>query len=262
MHALAEPLKVELVRQCAAIKDTRVALMLSGGFDSWSLAFAARAAGKEVIGYIFRMDGVESTDWKLANENAEMYGFKVRNISLSGDLHHLVASVRWMKAELGLFKKAEIECVYPIAETSRHVDEKHVLLGHGADDLYGTTKRAAIHFRNSLRAFRTDEFTRSQNQIDGLMKLFDGYGMTAVMPYETEEIGALFDPYDTFDSLHKPKIKQPTRDAFPEEFARIRVIRQGLQVGDSGIRNAFERLLASPYNVTKASSTVAIYNRI
>lgn len=262
MHVLAEPLRDELVKQCEAVKEPRVALMLSGGFDSWSLAFAAQRAGKEVIGYVFRMDGVESTDWQLANANARLYGIRLHEISLSADIHHLVESVRWLKKELGLVKKAEIECVYPVAEAARHVDEKTVLLGHGADDLYGTTKRAAIHFKNSLRAFRVDELARSQNQIDALRKLFSSLGMTAVMPYETPEVGALFDPYDTWDSLHKPLIKQPTRDAFHADFAHVKVIRQGLQVGDSGIRAAFERLLDSPYNVSKSRSTVAIYNRI
>lgn len=238
-----------------------VAVFLSGGYDSWALVFALRAArARRVVGYTFHVAGIESTDLKLARAGAKTFGLELIEVPLWGTQpSKLVDDIRWMKATLGVRQKAEIECVWPFFKAIKNVAEEHVFLGH--EDLYGMTKRAAIHFREKMDAYREEAQAHAANQNAALGQLFSRNGKQMHMPFESDAVRRVF-VGKNWDDMHKPGTKQMTVDAFPEDFAKIKVIRQGLQVGDSGIRDAFAKLLESPFNVTKARDVTAIYNRI
>jgi hypothetical protein len=63
--------------------------------------------------------------------------------------------------------------------------------------------------------------------------------------------------------VNKPKQKQPILDAFPKEFARVKVRPHiNLQLGDSGIAQHFYKLLDTDLNPGGIKSPVAIYNRL
>ena len=260
MNPRAQPLRDALVRTMDAIPGDDVAIFLSGGYDSWSLVFAARAAGKRVWGYVFHMPGQPSTDLRYARQNCQTMDVNLQEFQLpSPNPHKLIADIGFLKRDLGCRTKAEIECVWPFKKAMPSVLEKHIAVGH--EDLYGCTKQAAIHFRDNLDAWRVEARDHAENQNAALCRLAEFHDRTLWMPYEATDVRQVFAGAN-WDDLHKPSIKQPTVDAFPEEFARIKVVRQGLQVGDSGIRDAFECLLESPYNVTKARDVTAIYNRV
>lgn len=252
-------LRHKLVRAISGVPGPRVAVYLSGGFDSWSLVFAARAAGKEVAGYVFHLVEREPVDLRLARENSRIAGVELTVLPIAWTIPEaLISDITVLKHTFGCRSKTEIECVWPFYRTAKLVAESEVLVGH--EDMYGCTKRAAMHFRENLDAWRVEARHHAANQNAALSQLFGSLGKRLWMPYEDPGVRQVFAGAN-WDDLHKPSVKQPTLDAFPE-FAGIEVIRQGLQVGDSGIREAFGALLATPYNVTKARSVTAIYNRI
>jgi asparagine synthetase B (glutamine-hydrolysing) len=272
-HPLASDLRIALIDQAlnarrvdgrGAFTTDDVDVFLSGGFDSWSLVFALRLARRKVRAITF-CPGGGSDDAGRARFGCDRLGIELTVIPLSFEPLHLVNQIGWMKRNLGIESKAEIECVYPFTQALGAVKAPLVALGHGADDLYGTTKKAALHYADDLLAFRTQEFSKSQRQIDALEKLFRDRGVNTWMPYETPRLRDLFEPYETLASLHKPRMKQPTRDAFREEFESLGFppLRQGLQMGAGGIAERMAgALLPSPYNVGRHKSVTGVYNRI
>ena len=50
------------------VPDKEVAVLLSGGVDSISVAFAAERLGKKIISYSFRLDNHESYDYNKAKK--------------------------------------------------------------------------------------------------------------------------------------------------------------------------------------------------
>lgn len=262
MNPRAESLRDALVRVIHQYTpgDQPVGVYLSGGFDSWSLVFAARAAGRAVHGYVFHIDGVLSTDLRLARENCKAHDVPLTELPISGTApDKLIADIGFLKQKLGCRSKAEIECVWPFKKTLKGVTHTVVLLGH--EDLYCMTKHVAIHMRDRMDEARAEAREHAERQNEALGTLFGLHDKMLVMPYESADVRAVFAGAN-WDDLHKPHDKQPTRDAFPEEFAKCKIARQGLQVGDSFIRETFAKLLLTPYNVTKARDVTAIYNRV
>ena len=51
------------------IPDERVAVLLSGGVDSLSVALSAHDVGKQIEAYSFHLKGNKSYDFKTAKEN-------------------------------------------------------------------------------------------------------------------------------------------------------------------------------------------------
>ena len=52
------------------IEDTEVAVLLSGGVDSLSVAFGADRVGKRITAYSFRLDVHDNYDNKKAKQNS------------------------------------------------------------------------------------------------------------------------------------------------------------------------------------------------
>ena len=64
------------------VPDNEIALLLSGGVDSQSVALAAHDVGKTVIAYSFHLDGDESYDYLKAKEVSQYMGWKFKGIDL------------------------------------------------------------------------------------------------------------------------------------------------------------------------------------
>ena len=75
--------------------SSECAVLLSGGVDSISVAFAAQRLGKTIHAYSFCLDKNESYDYKKAKEIAEIFGWKFTGVkvptnNLVQDFHRLV----------------------------------------------------------------------------------------------------------------------------------------------------------------------------
>ena len=125
------------------VKDDIVAVLMSGGVDSLSVAFAAHDVGKRVVGFTFRLEGEETYDYLRAKEVCEDMKWEINPISVSktnlvDDWHRLV--------KLGCRKKTHFETVFPFLYVYPNIYAKYVLTGWGADGYFGPSKKAMMRY--------------------------------------------------------------------------------------------------------------------
>ena len=219
------------------------AVLLSGGVDSLSVAFAAERLGKKVHAYSFCLDTHSSYDFQKAKEVAEIFnwpftGIEVPTKNLAEDWHRLV--------QLDCRKKTHFECVYPFLYVYPEIKQKYVLSGWAADGYYGISKKAMINYRHTQELF--DKFR--DNYFSPKMcagynwhkKVVDEYDKVFVTPYLHSAVKEYFYLFN-WEELNKPFQKHHVRNAF-DEFKRIGKIKNHLNLQiDSGIVNLFESLL-------------------
>ena len=92
------------------VLDDDVAVLLSGGVDSISVALAAKSLGKNIHAYSFYLDNYENYDYNKAYEISKVHSWQFTGIVI--DTSKLEED--WYKlVELGCKKKTHYECVYP-----------------------------------------------------------------------------------------------------------------------------------------------------
>ena len=136
--------------------DKNVAVLLSGGVDSLSVAFAAHRMGKKVTAYTFHLQDQPSYDATKAAEVAKLMGWDCNIIvvpthNLQNDFQRLVKEVRCKK-------KTHFECCFPFLYVYPEIQEDVVLSGWAADGYYGISKKAMIHYGPGKSKEKFDEF--------------------------------------------------------------------------------------------------------
>lgn len=231
---------------------SRVGVLLSGGVDSLSLAFAAHRLGKNVDAYTFHLEGDVSYDALKAQEACAEFGWDCHTIVIpqpnADDLNY---QFRLLMKNYSCVKKTQVECTFPFLWVFPEIQVKHLLSGIGADGYYGVSKKAILHFKEPKEKFddfRTNYFSAENvtgfRQLEQLANQFD---RVLVHPYIYHpEVSDYFMQFDWFE-LNKPKQKQHVRDAFKEEFGRLNKVKDhiNLQLG-SNIDHLFEKLLLDP----------------
>ena len=223
--------------------SSECAVLLSGGVDSISVAFAAQRLGKTIHAYSFCLDKNESYDYKKAKEIAEIFGWKFTGVkvptnNLVQDFHRLV--------KLDCKKKTHFECVYPFLYVYPEIRETEVLSGWAADGYYGISKKAMIHFKHTQELF--DKFRDNYfkpNMCAGYLwhkKVADIHHKKFITPYLTNSVKEFF--YSkSWEELNTPNQKHHVRNAF-DEFKLIKNIKKHLNLQiDCGIVDLFETLI-------------------
>lgn len=234
-------------------KEQEVAVLLSGGIDSISVAFAAHRLGKTLHCYTMYVDGVVSADAQNAINTAKEFGWNITVIdvptdNIENDFKHLVRHFKCAK-------KTQLECTWPFLYVYPNIKQKELLSGWGADGWYGVSKRACMHFKEPKEKF--DEFrmayfnapnpvgVRQQEQ------LCREYGLKFIVPYFDKRVEEYMMQFDWYD-MNRPFQKVKVVEAFPE-FQRTKVRRhENLQLA-AGVPNHFEKLLDNP--------NINLYNR-
>ena len=223
-----------------------VGILLSGGVDSLSLAFAAERAGKTVHAYTFHLEGDKSYDAYKAEEASKIFGWDCTTVVVpKGNLRR---DFVLLAKEYDCRKKTHFECTFPFLYVFPQIKEKYILSGIGADGYYGVSKKAVLHFKEPKDKF--DEFRRAYfmpHNVTGfrqIEQLANDRDMTLVHPYiYHDDVRNFFFKYDWYE-LNTPKQKQIVRDAFIDEFSRLKPVKDhiNLQLG-SNIDHLFETLL-------------------
>ena len=223
------------------VPDDEVAVLLSGGVDSISVAFAAERLGKKITAYSFRLDNHECYDYNKAKDIAQMrdwtfMGITIDTNMLINDFHALV--------QLGCKKKTQFECTYPFLHIYPEIKQQYVLSGWAADGYYGLSKKAMIHYKgDNFNEFRDDYF-KKENRAGYIYhkKVSELFGKSLVTPYLNESVKKFFYKYN-HQELNKPFQKHHVRNAF-YEFNEIEKVDNhlNLQIG-SGITKLFGKLL-------------------
>lgn len=231
---------------------SRVGVLLSGGVDSLSLAFAAHRLGMGIQAYTFHMEGDLSYDAIKAQEACNEFGWDCHTTVIpqpsADDLNY---QFNLLVRNYSCVKKTQVECTFPFLWVFPDIGVKYVLSGIGADGYYGVSKKAILHFKEpkeKFDEFRTNYFkpynVTGFRQIEMLANQFN---KTLIHPYIYHpEVSDYFMQFDWYQ-LNKPKQKQIVRDAFKEEFARLGKVKDhiNLQLG-SNIDHLFEKLLLDP----------------
>ncbi len=231
-----------------ASNDNKCAILLSGGVDSLSVAFAAQRLGKKLHAYTFRLDGQTSYDSDKAMHAAEVMGWKctvadIRTDRLEEDFIYLAQHIKCVK-------KTHFECCFPFLHLYPQIDEYDVLSGWAADGYYGISKKAVLHYSQTKE--KLDEF-RDAYFSDGARagynwhnRIAEMHGKKFITPYLSQPVKDFFYSMDWLQ-LNKPYQKHHVVEAFKPEFDRIGKVKKhiNLQLG-GGVDILFESLLYNP----------------
>lgn len=241
------------------VPDNKVAVLLSGGVDSLSVALAAHDVGKKVHPYTFYLDGEESYDAKTAREFSDSMGWNCKTIvvpktNLEDDWHRLVKH--------RCRKKTHFETVFPFLYVYPEINEKYVLTGWGADGYFGVSKKAMMRYSNFNKKRNYVRYCKKHNQkrlnwnefrieyLDGdcagykeHTRLAETYNKVHIAPYkDSMDIRNLL-MSKSWQELNKPRQKEIIRKDFTEleKYGNIKQ-HQNLHL-NSGVDKLFETLL-------------------
>ena len=224
-------------------KDQNVAVLLSGGVDSNSLAFAAKRLNKNIKAYTFKLQNTPNYDSDKASEVAKLYNFECEVIEVP--TNNLEQDFIKLAKEYNCIKKTHFECTFPFLYVYPKIKEYEIISGIAADGHYGVSKKACIHYKSPKSKF--DEFRIkyfSQKNPAGLIQqqlLAKQYGKKFIAPYLESDIINFFRKYDWYE-LNKPFQKHHVVTAF-NEFKNFKFKKHiNLQLG-SGINHLFETLI-------------------
>ena len=238
-HMMIDKILVSEVEKL--VPDDEVAVLLSGGVDSISVAFAAERLGKKITAYSFRLDNHESYDYNKAKDIAQMRNWRFIGVTIPTD--RLVEDFHYL-VKLGCRKKTQFECTFPFLYIYPQIKENYVLSGWAADGYYGLSKKAMIHYKgDNFNEFRDDYF-KKENRAGYIChkKVADLYNKSLVTPYLSESVKQFFYRYN-HEELNKPFQKHHIRNGF-YEFNEIEKVENHLNLQiESGIIKLFGKLL-------------------
>lgn len=231
------------------IPDDEVAVFLSGGVDSMSIAFAVDSVGKKVSAYTFHLENKPSYDARKALEYADMFGWKSQLIVVPADYASLKKQWINLAENYDCKKKTQYECTYPFLYVYPVVKESYILSGLGADSSYGLSKNAMIHHRHSKEsfdAFRRKAYEAKPGGYYQQLMLAKQYNKVYHTPYMEESVKEYLMQF-TWDEINKPFQKAIVVNDFLDYFDKVGKWRKhtSLQL-DAEIDVLFESLLDDP----------------
>ena len=243
--------------------DETVAVLMSGGTDSLSIAVAAAALGKNLNCYTFRIEGEDSPDSIASQKACEYFNWNLNIIDVPVD--NIEKDFFTLIEKYECKKKTHVECTFPFLYVYPQIKEKYILTGWAADGYYGVSKRANLHFKHTkelIDEFRQGYFGRLDETtqkftvdnpvgIRQQMLLADNIDSVIVAPYVDKKVWDWMIQFD-WNYFNKPYQKAPIFEAFPKLKEIKRRNHLNLQLA-AGIPNYFEKLLDN--------KEVNIYNR-
>ena len=234
-----------LETSCSKYLYSTVGILLSGGVDSLSIAFALDNIGKTIHAYSFRLDRHDNYDNEKAKLACDVFDWKHTECIV--DTSNLEKDFITLAKTFECRKKTHFECVYPFMYVYPYVEQKAVFTGWGADGYYGVSKKAMMHYKEPKKLF--DEFRLDYHLPDntaGLKwhnKIAEFHGKKHYYPYMDKPIMDFFYSKDWYE-LNKPKQKNHVREVYKEQFDKLgRILpHRNLQL-ESGVDKVFEELL-------------------
>ena len=229
--------------------DKKIAVLLSGGVDSLSVAFAAHRMGKEITAYSFHLKDKPTYDAKKAEEVSKLFGWNFNLIEVPTD--NLVEDFQKLVKDVRCKKKTQFECCFPFLYVYPEIKEHVVLSGWAADGYYGISKKAMLHYGPGKTKEKFDEFRDNYFNINNqagylwhelIARNNDKQFLT---PYLSLTVKEFF--YDmTWEEVNKPFQKHHVVNAF-EEFKKFKIKKHiNLQLG-AGVDKLFETLLKDKF---------------
>ena len=246
-------------------KQDEVAVLLSGGVDSLSVAFAAHELGKKVHAYSFHLDTGSSYDSDKAAEVSQIFKWPLTIKVVPTD--NLEEDFFKLAKEYDCKKKTHFECVFPFMYLYPEIRQEEVLSGWAADGYYGISKRAILHYtkgktKEKFDEFRNDYFLPTKSAGYMWHKIVaDKHNKKFITPYLSKAVRDFFYSKDWYE-LNEPFQKHHVVNDF-EQFKKFNFKKHiNLQLG-AGIDKRFETLLnnskINPNNRYKSVSGICQY---
>lgn len=234
-------------------KEQNIAVLLSGGIDSISVAFAAHRLGKTLHCYTMYVNGKPSKDAENAVHTAKQFGWNMTLIDVP--VTNIADDFKRLVKDYNCKKKTQLECTWPFLYVYPRIKQKELLTGWAADGWYGVSKKACMHYKEPKEKF--DQFRReyfgAPNPV-GIRQqeqLAREHGLNYIVPYLDKRVEDYMMQFDWYE-MNKPFQKVKVVEAFPE-FEKTKVRRhENLQLA-ANIPSYFEKLLDNP--------KINIYNR-
>lgn len=275
----AEKIRRIMINSLKEVKSKEIAVLLSSGVDSHACLFAALEAGKTVKCYTFGLEGVESTDWKVAQKTALLLGLEWKGVVLPASYEHMMEYLEQVfftyNKERIHIGKTTVECMWPMFHALKAVTDdgnKATMLGMGGDVFFATTRKhlkqvKAGGFQQVLDEFEQSYITRRSPQDIMARCWLDIHSQRShklVYPFQTKSMINSFRDMEPIAEGNFPIQKAPVRAAFYDYFAAVDVRTHiSYQKGDSGISDHFANLLLnSDLNVGNWRSVVGVYNML
>ena len=239
------------------VPDSKIAVLLSGGVDSISIALATHHAGKKVHAYSFHLDTHETYDFIKAKEVSEYMKWDFTEVVVP--TNNIVDD--WKTLAEFCRKKTHFECVFPFLYVYPQIEEKYVLTGWGADGYFGPSKKAMMRYSSYKKKRNYVAYCKKHNQkrlnwnefriayLDGdcaglkeHTRLAEKYNKIHVTPYLDKKVRK-FLMSKSWKELNKPRQKEIIRSDFTEleKFGTIKP-HQNLHL-NAGIDRVFKELL-------------------
>ena len=225
-------------------------MLLSGGIDSLTCAFALTEIGIKFTPYCFYLDTNISDDLVYARKASVTFGWDLQEVKI--DTSNLQKDFIELSELWGCEKKTHFECIYAFIKIIPHIKEPTVVCGAVADMLYGTSKRANIHLSKDKSKF--DEYRKTSfNENPAAVLLMEGvckhYNKKLITPFFTDSVLNFMLQY----SQPELRNKQPALLSYDNYFSKVKVRKNSPYQLDSKINILFESLLETPLNYKKRS---------
>lgn len=251
-----------LVNLASAVNEESVAVLASGGIDSWSAVFALLEVGKKVHIYSFTLDDRESSDFLKAKELSAIYGLEFTPIILPTNIDTLKQDILFLSDTFDCTKKVEFECLWPFLYAYATITEKVVGSGLCADGYFCISKSGCLHYKDRIDEFRERYFANNGSQYKHHQLMAQHFNKKLFMPYNSSEMFAFF-VGKTWEQCNVPRQKQPIFNSYRNEFQSNNFKKHSnLQLGDSGISEHFDKLLNTDWNTHNYKSVTGIFNSV
>lgn len=260
------PLLLEaLNKQLNGSKD--VAILYSGGFDSFSCLCLCLELGIKPHLYSFYLKGVDSHDIKKARSDAKTFNVSLTEVEVPNSYEVLKKDAFNLVDTLKTTKKTVIQCLHPMFYTIPLIKEKYVIAGIQRGRPWGLNQKGTMAGYKGLDAFneyRNYAISVQNNNADGYITRLINENHICVKPYDDDDVNDWF-MARTYKELNSPHAKQPIIDEFAKELSRCKdKLKHASYQVESGIRE-FHNLLLEDNELNpnhQYKSVVGVYNNI
>lgn len=260
-------------------KKEKIGVALSSGIDSNAILYGLHKMGYNVVGYTYHRENILSYDYKVAKQTCDNLGIPHVEVVVPDKLNFSL--VKHLIKDHDFKLKTAVEVLYIMDHVWKQMSEdgiKNAFCGCDADDYFCISKKAQIHFKNTLelnQEFRKlcfDEIEFDSKTGFATKVIWDRqlryWPITAAehkvnlkQPYNNLEMFNFF--WDkTWDELNKPKQKHPLWALYPDYVAKSGKLTThlDLQCSDTDIRQIFEVLLKDKkLNIKRRERMIDLY---
>ena len=244
-----------------------VAILYSGGFESFSCLCLCLELGIKPHLYTFYLEGVESHDIRKARDDAQVFRVPLTEVKISNDYGRLKEDVFWLIESLKTTRKTVIQCIHPLLYALPEIDEEYVIIGLERGRPWGLNQKGTMAGYKGLEAF--NEYLnfaieeQKRNSIHYIVNMINENHI-CVRPYDDDDVNDWF-MARTYKELNSPHAKQPILDEFEKEHkACALTLKHASYQVESGLRE-FHNLLLDDAELNpnhQYKSVVGVYNNI